>query len=49
MRERLINLIDTYEKKLRMPLDKATIAYYRGKKSAYEHALVLLESYEEVI
>ena len=49
MRQRLESLIDTCEKKMRMPLDKTTIEYYRGKKNAYEHALVLLESYKEVI
>ncbi len=49
LRQKLINLIDKYEKKLALPVDNATKEYYLGKKTAYEHTLILLESYKEVI
>lgn len=47
MRQKLINLIDKYEKKMALPVDNATKEYYRGKISGYEHSLILLESYQE--
>lgn len=49
MRQKLISLIDKYEKKMKLPVDNATKEYYLGKKTAYEHTLILLESYQEVI
>jgi len=49
LRQKLINLIDKYEKKLALPVDSATKENYKGKIQAYQHSLVLLESYEEVI
>lgn len=44
MRQKLINLIDKYEKKLALPLDNTTKVYYSGKISALEHVLILLEA-----
>lgn len=44
MRQKLINLIDKYEKKLALPVDNSTREYYRGKIQAYEHTLILLEA-----
>ncbi|WP_179863715.1 hypothetical protein [Bacillus toyonensis] len=44
MRQKLISLIDKYEKKLALPVDKSTQEYYRGKINAYEHSLILLEA-----
>lgn len=44
MRQKLINLIDKYEKKLALPVDNATRQYYQGKINAYEHTLILLEA-----
>lgn len=49
MRQKLISLIDKYEKKLSLPVDNATKEYYRGKISAYEHSIILLDATEEVI
>ena len=49
MRQRLVNLIDKYEKKLALPVDNATKEYYLGKISAYEHSIILLDATEEVI
>lgn len=43
MRQKLINLIDKYEKKMKLPVDNATRQYYQGKINAYEHTLILLE------
>jgi len=44
MREKLVELIDKYEKKLALPVDRSTQEYYRGKINAYEHSLILLEA-----
>ena len=44
MRQKLINLIDKYEKKLALPVDTKTREYYLGKINAYEHTLILLEA-----
>lgn len=49
MRQKLINLIDKYEKKMALPVDNATKEFYKGKIQAYEHSLILLESYQEVV
>lgn len=49
MRQKLINLIDKYEKKMKLPVDNVTKECYKAKIQAYQHSLVLLESYEEVI
>lgn len=49
MRQKLISLIDKYEKKLALPVDNVTKEFYKGKIQAYEHSLILLESYREVI
>lgn len=43
MRQKLINLIDKYNKKLTLPVDSHTKEYYQGKIDAYGHTLILLE------
>lgn len=43
MRQKLLYLIDKYEKKIKLPVDAKTREYYSGKIHAYEHALILLE------
>lgn len=48
MRQKLVELIDRYEKKLALPVDSKTQEYYRGKISGYEHAIILLDATEEV-
>lgn len=48
MRQKLVELINRYEKKLALPVDKSTREYYRGKKMAYEHSLILLDATKEV-
>lgn len=48
MRQKLVELIDRYEKKLALPVDKSTQEYYRGKISGYEHAIILLDATKEV-
>lgn len=47
MRQRLEQLIDKYEMKLRLPVDNATKNYYQGKINAFEHAIILLDLSEE--
>ncbi|WP_176519610.1 hypothetical protein [Bacillus toyonensis] len=47
MRQKLISLIDKYEKKMKLPVDNATKGYYQGKINAYEHAIILLDATEE--
>lgn len=49
MRERLLELIDTYSKKLKLPVDNATKEYYSGKIAGYEHAIILLDKTKGVI
>ncbi|WP_192797790.1 hypothetical protein [Bacillus toyonensis] len=49
MRERLLELIDTYNKKLKLPVDNITKEYYSGKIAGYEHAIILLDKTKEVI
>ncbi|QNI20393.1 hypothetical protein [Bacillus phage 1_ICo-2020] len=48
MRQKLVELIDKYEKKMRLPVDSETLRYYSGKKKAYEHAIILLDATEVV-
>ena len=48
MRQKLVELIDRYEKKMRLPVDSESLKYYQGKISAYEHAIILLDATEEV-
>lgn len=48
MKQKLVELIDRYEKKMRLPVDSKTLKYYSGKKEAYEHAIILLDATEEV-
>jgi len=43
MRQKLINLIDKYEKKLALPVDESTKRYYQGKIDAYEVSLTMLK------
>ncbi|CKG64018.1 Uncharacterised protein [Streptococcus pneumoniae] len=44
MRQKLINLIDKYEKKLALPVDDSTKRYYLGKIDSFKVSLTLLEA-----
>lgn len=49
MRQRLLEIIDRYNKKKYLAVTPNMIKYYQGKIEAYEHSLKLLDEYKEVI